>query len=183
MGSKEKKKTKQNKTKQNKTKRNKTKQNKTKRNETKRNETKRNETKRNKTKQNKTKQNKTKNKQTKTNKKKTDFFSISCISFLLVKVEKNTRNWKEISGLEEKINNGDNSPNICKDYTATKSRVEHYYRQKCKGASIRARVKWFEEGERNTKCFLSLEKNNGIRKQLTKLKMKRMKQWQMKKKY
>ena len=71
---------------------------------------------------------------------------------------------KKLCDLEEKINNGDNSPNICKDYTATKSRVEHYYRQICKGASIRVRVKWFEECERNINYFLSLEKNNGIRK-------------------
>ena len=76
---------------------------------------------------------------------------------------------KKLCDLEEKINNGENSPNICKDYTETKSKLERYYQQKCKGASIRARVRWFEEGEKNTKYFLNLEKHQGVKKQLTKV--------------
>ncbi len=79
---------------------------------------------------------------------------------------------KELDKLEGKINNGDNSPDVCKKYTETKSKLDDYYKQRCKGASIRARVKWFEEGERNTKYFLNLEKSQGVRKQLTKVRNK-----------
>ncbi len=79
---------------------------------------------------------------------------------------------KELDKLEGKINNGDDSPDVCKKYTETKSKLDNYYKQRCKGASIRARVKWFEEGERNTKYFLNLEKSQGVRKQLTKVRNK-----------
>ena len=34
------------------------------------------------------------------------------------------------------------------------------YDKKSKGAQIRSRVKWIEEGERNTSYFLGLEKHN-----------------------
>ena len=42
-----------------------------------------------------------------------------------------------------------------------------FYQEQAEGAAIRARVKWLEEGEKNSKYFLGLEKsrqaNNAIK--------------------
>ena len=47
------------------------------------------------------------------------------------------------------------------------------YKSKCKGAIIRSRVKWFEEGEKNTKYFMSLEKRNLVKNSITLLRNKK----------
>jgi hypothetical protein len=44
------------------------------------------------------------------------------------------------------------------------------YSDKAKGAQIRSRIKWVEEGEKNTKFFLGLEKARQTRKNITALK-------------
>ena len=44
-------------------------------------------------------------------------------------------------------------------------------RQKTKGAILRSRARWQEQGEHNTKYFLNLEKRNHCRKNVTKLKI------------
>ena len=43
------------------------------------------------------------------------------------------------------------------------------YSDKAKGAQIRSRIKWVEEGEKNTKFFLGLEKARQTRKNITAL--------------
>ena len=43
--------------------------------------------------------------------------------------------------------------------------------QKTKGAILRSRARWQEQGEHNTKYFLNLEKRNHCRKNVTKLKI------------
>ena len=54
---------------------------------------------------------------------------------------------------------------------ATKLRLRTLMRQKTKGAILRSRAKWQEQGEHNTKYFLNLEKRNHCRKNVTKLKI------------
>jgi hypothetical protein len=44
------------------------------------------------------------------------------------------------------------------------------YSDKVKGAQIRSRIKWVEEGEKTTKFFLGLEKARQTRKNITALK-------------
>ena len=45
-----------------------------------------------------------------------------------------------------------------------KQKLEILQIDKAKGAQIRSRVKWVEEGERNTKYFCNLEKYRGKKK-------------------
>ena len=50
-----------------------------------------------------------------------------------------------------------------------KQKMEILQVDKTRGAQVRARIKWIEEGERNTKYFCSLEKNRGKKKVMTRL--------------
>ena len=57
-----------------------------------------------------------------------------------------------------------------KHYIECKDKLEKYYTRKTKGAIIRSRVKWYEEGEKNTKYFMGLEKSNSVKKSISVLK-------------
>ena len=41
-----------------------------------------------------------------------------------------------------------------------KNKLEHIYDYKLNGIFIRSRARWIEEGEKNTRYFLSMEKRN-----------------------
>ena len=45
----------------------------------------------------------------------------------------------------------------------TKEKLELFYEEKTKGIIIRARARWYENGERSSKYFLNLEKRNPIK--------------------
>ena len=61
---------------------------------------------------------------------------------------------------------------ILNELFATNLRLEKLLQYKTKGAILRSKVRWFEQGERNTKYFLNLEKRNFCQKSVTKLKLK-----------
>ena len=50
-----------------------------------------------------------------------------------------------------------------------KSELEALYDQKAEGIIVRSRARWHEHGEKNSKCFLNLEKCNHIKKHIRKL--------------
>ena len=49
----------------------------------------------------------------------------------------------------------------------TKLALDLYSLHQAKGAQTRARIKWVQEGEKNTKYFLGLEKTNHSNKTMT----------------
>ena len=72
--------------------------------------------------------------------------------------------------LEKQIDVNIPDQQVEKEYTDTKERLEKIYKHESKGAGIRARIRWMEEGERSTKYFLGLEKSNAKKKEISQLK-------------
>ena len=68
----------------------------------------------------------------------------------------------KLKKLNDKLweNENDKASKVINEHEQISEQLEKIYKSKCKGAIIRSRVKWFEEGEKNTKYFMSLEKRN-----------------------
>ena len=71
-----------------------------------------------------------------------------------------------LCSIEKKINVNEQNIKLENDYAGVKEKLEHVYKIEAKGAGIRSRVRWMEEGEKNTKYFLGLEKNNIKKKEI-----------------
>jgi hypothetical protein len=61
---------------------------------------------------------------------------------------------------------------LCKEQESLKTRIEDIYSAKAKGCQIRSRARWVEEGEKNSKYFLGLEKKRQTNNFITTLKNK-----------
>ena len=99
---------------------------------------------------------------------------IRCFTIKFSKIKaKRRRNEEHI--LQNKANQlleqTEQNPSDKKLLYATKLRLRALMRQKTKGAILRSRARWHEQGEHNTKYFLNLEKRNHCRKNVTKLKI------------
>ena len=119
-------------------------------------------------------------------------FSKKCLSPILkwelfkVKVREFTQNYcrkkalerkdhkmlleKKLYELEKQIDVNVNDEQLQNSYTDVKEKLEKIYKHESKGAGVRARIRWMEEGERSTKYFLGLEKNNAKKKEIAQLK-------------
>ena len=75
---------------------------------------------------------------------------------------------KELCEIER---NSINIANINR-YNEIKSQLREIENTAIEGAILRSKVQWHEEGERNTKYFLGLEKNRAVKKTINKLKLK-----------
>ena len=86
--------------------------------------------------------------------------------------EKNIRSILEerLRSLEIKIDVNVHNAELENDYSKVKTKLEKIYQAEAKGARIRARVKWIEQGERSTKYCLGLEKNSVRKKEIKQLK-------------
>ena len=110
-----------------------------------------------------------------------DLFKIEVREHTVAYCKRNAnKNKSEIHILENKIKKlNENINRNCKDDVIKHFQEELIYNEcklrkiyeiKSKGAQIRSRIKWVEEGEKNTKFFLGLEKARQTRKTITALK-------------
>ena len=81
---------------------------------------------------------------------------------------------KQLDNLESKINlsvNQIDKVNIETEKNELRNKIDVIYLEKAKGAQVRSKVKWLEDGERNTKYFLSLEKKHQTNNIINKIKV------------
>lgn len=55
------------------------------------------------------------------------------------------------------------------EHTRAKDKLESHCAYAAKGAQVRSRAQWYEDGERNTKYFLGLEKKRSTQNVISKL--------------
>ena len=96
-----------------------------------------------------------------------------CIDYGRMKAQENRNIEKD---LQQKLENLEklliDNPNCIEsqaNYNDLKQKLELIHLSKAKGAQIRSRIKWIEDGEKNTKYFLKLEKARGKKKIITRL--------------
>ena len=77
---------------------------------------------------------------------------------------------EELKNIERELDDCRQRDKILEEkYLEKKKDLDKLYINALRGAQVRSRVKWYEEGERNTKYFLGLEKKMYRSKQLNKL--------------
>ena len=80
---------------------------------------------------------------------------------------------KEMETLRSKVSEFENElggdERNMNDYLEAKSRLEELMDEKTKGTILRAKIRWYESGEKSTKYFFNLEKRNHHKKTINKL--------------
>ena len=78
---------------------------------------------------------------------------------------------KKVNLLQRQAEENPHNKNIIHELQVEKSRLKKIMTYRTKGAILRSKVRWHEDGERNTKYFYSLEKRNYTNKAITRLKI------------
>ena len=76
---------------------------------------------------------------------------------------------ERVNELQAKAEKKPHNRNIILELQAEKLRLKRIMTYKTKGAILRSKVRWHEQGERNTKYFYGLEKRNFNNKAITRL--------------
>ena len=93
-----------------------------------------------------------------------------CAQKKLSKKRLNTQMLQELQTLENEISI-DHDENKMTRLCQVKAELLEQEREKIEGLILRSKVKWVEEGEKSTKYFFGLEKNNFTKKHIRKLKL------------
>ena len=78
---------------------------------------------------------------------------------------------QKVNDLQARAENNPHNRNILLELQRARSQLKKIMLTKTKGAILRSKVRWHEEGERNTKYFYSLEKRHHDIKTVSKLKV------------
>ena len=94
-----------------------------------------------------------------------------------IKYSKEQSNRKKIDkrNHEKIVQTFESNPNESmqqEEYEHSKAWLETWYSESTKGAILRSKAEWYENGEKSTKYFLNLEKNNSIKNTIRKLYVK-----------
>ena len=77
----------------------------------------------------------------------------------------------KLNDLQEKLCSSRNDLNLLNEYYTLKSKLEKLSNKRIKGTILRSKARWYENGKKNSKYFLHLEKRNFFRKKISKLKL------------
>ena len=86
-----------------------------------------------------------------------------------IRKEKKYNLENEFIKLESKLANNNNPEIIIQDYIDVRTQLEDHNKYLTEGAILRSKCRYFEEGEKNSKYFLSLEKQNKRKTSIKKL--------------
>ena len=75
----------------------------------------------------------------------------------------------KLNDLQEKLCSSRNDHNLLNEYYTLKAKLDKLLNKKIKGTILRSKARWYENGEKNSKYFLNLEKRNFLRKKISKL--------------
>ena len=76
-----------------------------------------------------------------------------------------------LAALEEQLEQGVNNKDVIEEQIrCKKNELENIIQYKTKGAIIRSKARWYNEGEKNSKYFLNLENRHCKRKTITQIK-------------
>ena len=78
---------------------------------------------------------------------------------------------ERIAKLEEMIDIDPESVDLCTEFFNVKQELEAVEKQEANSIIFRSKIKWAEQGEKNSKYFLNLEKKNYVNKLITQLKV------------
>ena len=88
----------------------------------------------------------------------------------MIKKNIHDQNIKKLNHLEERLARDPNNRNLVEQIFLVKNEIEIKVMEEAKGAQIRSKVRWIDEGEKCNKYFLSLEKANAINNTLCRVK-------------
>ncbi len=77
----------------------------------------------------------------------------------------------KLNNLQEKLSSSKNNHILLSEYYALKVKLDKFLNTKIKGTIVRSKARWYENGEKNSKYFLNLEKRNFLRNKISKLKL------------
>lgn len=77
---------------------------------------------------------------------------------------------EELDNVLSQGNNADEIKGKQQEYIRLKQELSLLYENKRKGAMIRSKARWIEQGKQPTKCFFNLEKRNYNRKVIREVK-------------
>ena len=93
------------------------------------------------------------------------------ITFCSYKKRERQKHENELLQEIEILENEDETDENIEKLAILRASLEDYLKLKVEGAAIRARVEWVEEGEKNSKFFLNLEKHRSQNKTISQLKL------------
>ncbi len=94
------------------------------------------------------------------------------VHFCIKKKKKRTKFKRELEKQLQELENSldkDNSIEELNQYNSSKNELEKIEQAEINGHVFRSKVKWCEDGEKNSRYFLSLEKRNYVNKLITQL--------------
>ena len=77
----------------------------------------------------------------------------------------------KLNDLQEKLCSSRNDLYLLTEFCTLKAKLQKLSNKKVKGTILHSKARWYENGEKNSKYFLHLEKRNFLRKKISKLKL------------
>ena len=93
----------------------------------------------------------------------------NCIKYSMDRSKVKNADKRKHELIVQKFESNPSFTSMQEEYVTSKTWLESWYEDSTKGAILRSKADWYENGEKSTKYFLNLEKNNSIKNTIRKL--------------